>query len=222
MAAQTRGGNFINRRESGLCASSLTCLYFLCQKIVGLVIGAGMSIFLAWLILRPHKPRFYVDTVSLSQLNVTDRIVNSRMDFNVTVRNPNGKLGIYYHKMEWNVFYEDDRIASGYLPPFHQRHKTTTVLQPVLIGDNYEINSDDIARALAALDSPLELRLKLHANVRFKLGFCKSWNYKMRVECHHIYIAQKYSEQRFKSEIRVTENDGDNSINQRIRCKVRL
>jgi hypothetical protein len=185
-----------------------------------MVIGAGMSILLAWLILRPHKPRYYVDYVSLSQLNVTDRTVNSRMDFNVTVRNPNSRLGIYYHKLEWDVYYEDERIASAYTAPFHQRRKTTTVLQPVLIGNEYAIMREDIARALEALASPLELRLKLHANVRFKIGFVKTWNFKMRVECHHIYIAQKYADQRFK--IRTSDNHVDGSFNERIRCSVHL
>ena len=215
MAPQIRGG------ERGLCASTTMCLCLLCQKILALVIGVGMSIFLAWLILRPHKPRYYVDYVSLSQLNVTDRVVNSRMDFNITARNPNSKMGIYYHKMEWNLYYEDERIASAYTVPFHQGPKTTTVLQPILIGNEYVISTDEIARDLEALDRPLELRLKLHASLRFKVGICKSWKFKMRVECHHIYIAQKYTVQRFK--IGASDNhDGDDSFNKRIRCRVHL
>lgn len=221
MAPRAKRG-YYSDHESGLCASSRTCLSYLCQKILGTAIGAGLFIFLAWLILQPRRPKLYVDYVSLSQLNVSDRILNCRMDFNITVRNPNARMGIYYHKLQWDVSYEDERIASADMPPFHQRHKTTTVLQPVLVGHEYAIMREDVARALETLETPLELRLKLHTNVRFKIGLCKTWNFKMKVECRHIYIAHKFAEQRFV--IRATDNhvDGDDSLNKRTRCKVHL
>ena len=142
------------------------------------------------------------------------------MDLNVTARNPNDKIGQYYHKMEWDLYYEDERTASSYMAPFHQGPKTTTVLQPVLIGNEYAILREEIARVVEALDRPLELGLKLQFNVRFKVGICKSWKFKMGVECHHIYIAQKYTDQRFK--IRVSDNHGDNSFDKRIRCTLLL
>lgn len=166
----------------------------LCHSIVSLVIGAGFSILVTWLTLRPHKPRYYVDYASLSQLNITDKILNDRMEFNVTARNPNGKMGIYYHKMEWSVYYEDERIATGYEPPFHQGHKNTTFLRPVLTGHNYVISKDDIARDLGALDhhnssrGTLQVKLKLHAKIRFKVWFCKSWIFKLRVQCDNLYV----------------------------------
>jgi len=165
------------------------CCGLLILYFVRLVVGLGFSFLLAWLMLRPHKPRYYVDYASLSQLqlNHSEKIPNSRMDFNVTVRNPNGKMGIYYHKIEWNVYHEAESIASSYLPPFYQRHKKTTFLHPVFTGNG-------TAKGLGALDQrnlsrgPLEMKLELHAKVRFRVWFCKTWDFKMRVECDHVYV----------------------------------
>jgi len=167
----------------------------LCRCILSQVIGLGVSVLIAWLTLRPHKPRYFVDYASLSQLNITDKILSDRMEFNVTVRNPSRKMGIYYHKMDWNAYYENEIIANGYMLPFHQGHKNTTFLPPVLTGHGYAISSEDIARDLGALNqrnssggANLEVKLKLHAKVRFKVWFCKSWDFKMRVECDNIYV----------------------------------
>lgn len=150
-----------------------------------LAIGLGFSILMLWLIVRPHKPRYYVDYASLSQLNITEKIPNSRMEFNVTVRNPNGKMGIYYHKMDWNVYHEDQRIASSYLPPFYQHHKNTTFLHPVVTGQQNLTSRNDQKNSSRGA---LEMILRLHSKVRFKVWFLKSWDFKMRVNCDHIYV----------------------------------
>jgi hypothetical protein len=135
MAPQTTRSNYnYISNKSGLYASSTMCLFYLCQNILGMVIGARIYILLAWFILCPNKPRYYVDYVSRSQLNVIDRILSSMMDFNVTMRNPNVRLGIYYHKLKWDVYYEDERIASAYTSPLHGRRKKTIVLKVVYIG----------------------------------------------------------------------------------------
>lgn len=159
-----------------------------------MVMSTGFSLLIAWLTLRPHKPRYYVDSASFSQLNITDKMLNDRMEFNITVRNPSKKLGVYYHKMEWNAYYEEEKIASGYMTPFHQGHKNTTFLHPVLTGHQYVISRENIAKDLGALQKQnsskggLEVKLKLHAKVRFKLGVFKSWNFKMRVECDNLHV----------------------------------
>lgn len=152
-------------------------------------IGLGFSILLAWLILRPHKPKYYVDYASLSQPNITEKNPDSRMEFNVTVRNPNGKIGIYYHKMEWNVYDEKGRIASSYLPPFFQHHKNTTFLHPVLTGHEYPISRKYQKKSS---QGALEMKLRLHSKVRFKVWFLKSWDFKMRVKCDNIYVQVNY------------------------------
>lgn len=143
-----------------------------------LAIGLGFSLLMLWLILRPHKPRYYVDYASLSQLNLTEKTPISRMEFNVTVRNPNGKMGIYYDKMEWNVYYENQSISSSDLPPFYQHHKNTTFLHPAFTG-KYQKNSSR---------GEVEMILRLHSKVRFKIWFLKSWDLKMRVKCGHIHV----------------------------------
>lgn len=170
-----------------------------------LAIGLGFSILMSWLILRPHKPRYYVDYASLSQLNLTEKAPSSRMEFNVTVRNPNGKMGIYYHKMEWNVYYEDQRIATSYLLPFHQHRKNTTFLHPAFTGP--PISGKDQKNSSRGA---VEMILRLHSKVRFKIWFLKSWDLKMRVKCDHIFV-----------NVYQNNSHGSNSFN-RTRCSVAI
>nr|WIW57578.1 late embryogenesis abundant protein LEA8 [Pinus tabuliformis] len=180
---------------------------YLCSAIVGLLIVIGVFVFLTWLVLRPHKPRYYVEYASYPELSLTDRILNSKMELNLTTRNPNSRISIYYYKMEGYIFYGDQRIAGSDIGPFYQGHKTVRVLQPTLTAHSV-ILREDIARDLKLENSAgtLELKLKLYAHVRFKVGSWKSRHYNMRVKC---------------DQLNVDRNKGGNSFNHR-RCSVHL
>nr|WIW57585.1 late embryogenesis abundant protein LEA15 [Pinus tabuliformis] len=179
----------------------------LCSTILSLLIVVGVSVFITWLVLRPHEPKYYVEYASYPELSVTDRILNSRMELNLTTRNPSSRIGIYYYKMEGYIYYGDQRIAGSHIGPFYQGHKGVRVLQPTLTAHSV-ILREDIARDLMLENSAgtLELRLKLYAHVRFKVRRSKSRHYNMRVKC---------------DQLKVDRNTGGNSFNHR-RCSVHL
>ncbi|GLJ21144.1 hypothetical protein SUGI_0386750 [Cryptomeria japonica] len=156
----------------------------LCATFFGLLVFAAIFILITWLVLQPHRPRYYVDYGSVSLLNVEGKILNTKMTFNVTSRNPNKRIGIYYDKMEGYVYYGDQRIAGAYIAPFYQGHKTTTIIKPILTG-HYVLLKDDLSKDLVMehTSGAVDLRLKLYAKLRFKVGSWKSRHYHMRVKC---------------------------------------
>lgn len=178
---------------------------YLCSAILSLLIVVGVFVFVIWLVLRPHKPKYYIEYASYPKLSLPDRILNSRMELNVTTRNPNGRIGIYYYKMEAYIFYGDKRIAGADIGPFYQGHKEIRVLQPTLTAHSV-ILSEETARDLRLENSAgtLELELKLYAKIRFKVGSWKSRHYNMRVKC---------------DQLNVDRNNGGNSFNHR-KCGV--
>lgn len=175
------------------------------STILSLLILAGLIVFFIWLALRPHKPRYYLEYASYPELNLTDRILSSRMELNLTTRNPNGRVGIYYYKMEGYIFYGDQRIAGSDIGPFYQGHKAVTVLQPTFTAHSV-ILGKEAARDLRLENSAgaLELKLKLYARIRFKVGRWRSRHYNMRVKCDQLNLER---------------NGGGNHFNHR-RCGV--
>nr|WIW57579.1 late embryogenesis abundant protein LEA9 [Pinus tabuliformis] len=164
----------------------ITCLYF---TILGLLIVGGLLVFITWLVLRPHEPRYYLEYASYPELNLTGRIMNTRMELNLTTRNPNGRIAIYYYKMEGYIYYGDQRIAGSDIGHFYQGHKEVRVLQPTLTAHSVMLK-EDVARDLRLENSAgtFELKLKLYARIRFKVGSWKSGHYNMRVKCGQLNV----------------------------------
>jgi len=177
----------------------------LCFTILGLLIVGGVCVFITWLVLRPHEPRYYVEHASYPELSFTDKILNSRMVLNLTTRNPNRRIGIYYYKMEGYIYYGHQRIAGADIGPFYQGHKVVRVLQPTFTAHSVILNGDS-ARDLKLENSAgtLQLKLKLYAQVRFKVGRWKSRHYHMKVKCDNL---------------NVDKNKGGNSFDHR-KCSV--
>ena len=61
----------------------------------GILVSVGLAVLITWLALKPHNPKYYLDHVSVSQFKIThDGFVNSKVLFNITMRNLNKKVAI--------------------------------------------------------------------------------------------------------------------------------
>jgi len=147
--------------------------------IVTLAVIAGIGILITWLALRPQRPKFHVENVTVSQLNVANSELNATMQFNISVRNPNKKIGIYYDSIVARAIYRRERIGSNQLPVFYQGHKNTTVLSYPLSADSLPINTGVSRNLLAdkALGS-VDMTVNVDAWVHFKVG---SWTTRHRL-----------------------------------------
>ncbi|XP_059428289.1 NDR1/HIN1-like protein 10 [Corylus avellana] len=168
------------------------CLFdFLFQLIGSVAVVAGLAVLVFWLIFHPSRVKFHVTDASLiTQFNFTTTTTNNNMLYynlylNVTIRNPNEKIGIYYDRIEANAFYVGQRFSTEALAPFYQGHKNTTVLSPafkgqqlVLLGSN-ELSVLDSEKSLGVFD----IHVKFYLWIRFRLGNVNTCRIKPNINC---------------------------------------
>jgi hypothetical protein len=181
-------------RGSGGCGCCGCLFGCLCDCIFGLIfkiiftilIIVGLAALIVWLILRPNNLKFHVTDASLTQFNfTTNQTLNYNMALNITVRNPNKRIGIYYDTIQANSYYEGQRFDTVDLTPFYQGHKNTTLLNPVfdgqqivLLGTSEQSNFDsETTNGIYSID------LKINLKMRAKVGWIKIGTFKPKIKC---------------------------------------
>ncbi|KAI4364044.1 hypothetical protein MLD38_020187 [Melastoma candidum] len=170
------------------CFECLGCCVFqlILQVILTVLFVLGLIAFLFWLIFRPNLVKFHVTSAELARFNVSsNNVLDYDLNLNVTVRNPNRRIGIYYDSIEVRTFYEGQRFDSQYLPPFYQGHKNTTYIsgafqgQQALVLDGGALKAYETDRA----DGVYGIDANVYLRVRFKLWWFKTLKFKPRVKC---------------------------------------
>lgn len=153
--------------------------------IVALVVIVGIAVLITWLVLRPQRPKFHVENVTVSQLNVKNNELNATMHFNISARNPNKKIGIYYDFVGVGALYRDRKIVSNRLPGFYQGHKNTTVISCPLSAESLYLDTDVSSNLLGErATGSVDMTVNLNAFVRFKVGSWRTREHSMSVYCH--------------------------------------
>ncbi|WOL15115.1 hypothetical protein Cni_G23896 [Canna indica] len=158
----------------------------LCSIFLTLLLIVGVIMFVLWLSLRPHRPHFNLASLSAASIASPADLANSTISFNVTDRNSNKKIGIYYDAVFGSVLYKDHLIGSGpVMFPFYQPPNNTTVIiadlagAPVAAGSalSTELSADAAA-------GRVELRLELNSTIRFKVKTWDTHQHHLHVECN--------------------------------------
>ncbi|CAL9169884.1 NDR1/HIN1-like protein 13 [Musa acuminata AAA Group] len=157
----------------------------LCSILLSLVLVAGIIVFILWLSLRPHRPRFHLVAFAAPGVATPAGLSGSPISFNVTDRNANAKIGIYYDAMFGSVYYKDRVVGSGpVMFPFFQPPKNTTLITGQLSGSAIEAGgtlSSQLSAEAAA--GRAELRLELNSTIRFKVKTWDTHHHHLHVEC---------------------------------------
>ncbi|KAI4300567.1 hypothetical protein L6164_033932 [Bauhinia variegata] len=170
------------------CCCSCICdciLGLICKLICTVVVIIGIAVFLFWLIVRPNEVKVHVTDASLTRFNYTNNTLRYNLAFNMTIRNSNKRLGIYYDNIEARALYQDARFDSDDLTPFYQSHKTTNYLnhtfqgQQVLVLGSSETSEFNKEKS----DGVYNVDVKLYLKIRFKLGLFKTGKFKPKVKC---------------------------------------
>ncbi|KAF5725936.1 protein YLS9-like [Tripterygium wilfordii] len=174
------------RRRSSNCGCC--CLLSLLLKIIiTLIVLIGIAILIFWLVVRPNKVKFHVTDVRLNELEYFANNSTQSYDLavNITIRNPNKKIKIYYDVIEARATYHNRMLPSIYLPKFLQGHKSTNVLSPHYKGNQsmfltpseVEFYDKEKASGIYTLD------LDLYMKVRLRLGDIVTGSFKPLVKC---------------------------------------
>ncbi|XP_041023477.1 NDR1/HIN1-like protein 26 [Juglans microcarpa x Juglans regia] len=161
--------------------SKMVCAIFLMFLFV-----LGLTTFILWLSLRPHRPRFHVQEFSIPGLGQATAFENAQISFNVTIRNPNEHIGIYYDSMDGSVYYKDQKIGSNQLLfPFYQEPKNTTVVADLLSGEALTVNSQRWTEFMNDRAAGMVVfRLEITSIIRFKISRWSSKHHRAHTNCH--------------------------------------
>lgn len=145
----------------------------------------GIITFILWLSLRPHRPRFFIHGFSVPGLGFDTGFENAQIGFNVTARNSNQNIGIYYDKMSASVYYRDQKIGSTpLLDSFYEGPKTTKVLAAVLGGATLNVSSERwMEFTTDRSKGPVAFRLEITSTIRFKISTWDSKRHGMHANC---------------------------------------
>ncbi|KAF5729011.1 protein YLS9-like [Tripterygium wilfordii] len=153
----------------------------ICSIFLSLVLIVGIVIFILWLSLRPHRPRFHIHEFSVPGLGQSTGFKNATITFNVTIRNPNKDMGIYYDSMKGSVYYKDRMIGSTpLLHPFYQKPKNTVIVYKEMSGGNLTVNSH---RGNDRGQGSVVFRLDITSTIRFKVSTWHSKRHRLHANC---------------------------------------
>ncbi|KAL7608246.1 NDR1/HIN1-like protein 1 [Lactuca sativa] len=145
-------------------------------------------ILLIYLILRPTKPHFTLQDLTLYAFNISaaaTTTLTSNLQITVSSRNPNARIGIYYDKIDVYATYRSQQITLATLiPPSYQGHKDITVWSPYLYGTDVPV-APYLAMSLAQDESAgtVLVNVKAAGRVRWKVGTFVSGGYRLNVNC---------------------------------------
>lgn len=173
------------------CGCIFNCIFsILCKILTFILFVVAIAGFLFWLIVRPNVVKFHVTDATLTQFNYTNNTntLHYNLALNITIRNPNRRVGIYYDYIEANAFYQDVRFGTQTLGTFFQHHKNTSVLSPVFKGQQVvPLGSDQASELDKDKNSGVyHIDVKLFLKVRFKMGLFKTGKVKPKVRCEFL------------------------------------
>lgn len=165
--------------------TSRVCRVF-CSIFLTLSLIVAILVFILWLSLRPHRPRFHL--AGFSTAGLSDNRTAAVFSFHVLLRNPNQKIGIFYdNAMRGELFYRDDGVGAAreLLPPFYQPPKNTTEIRGEMSEQGLAVDQSLLSQIRADLAATGEVwfRLRLEAAIRFRVKTWDTHHHDMNVDC---------------------------------------
>ncbi|XP_039124000.1 NDR1/HIN1-like protein 1 [Dioscorea cayenensis subsp. rotundata] len=154
--------------------------------VLAIIILILLIILIIWLVLRPTKPRFYLQDVTVQQFNLSSpNLLSSSIQITISSRNPNDNVGIYYDRLDSFIFYKNQQITlATSLPTGYQGHNDITMWSPYLEGSMVPI-APYLCDAIQQDESAglLLLYIKIDGRLRWKVGSWISGHYHIYVNC---------------------------------------
>ncbi|ONI01485.1 hypothetical protein PRUPE_6G142400 [Prunus persica] len=160
--------------------------------MIALFVIVGCILLVVWLILRPKVPDFRVDSLSLSNFNVSSasQSVTGTWSVGFMVYNPNKKLSIRYDDVESSIYYGPGFISGTRVPPFAQGTKDRTSVNATFSAANSFVGAS-VARGIdeARARGSMSFNVKLLARVEFRRGWWRLRRRLLRVLCSGVAVS---------------------------------
>ncbi|EXB66196.1 hypothetical protein L484_001752 [Morus notabilis] len=153
-----------------------------------LVVILAIVILLVWAILHPSKPRFVLQDVTVYNFTASagpPYALTAVIQATISSRNPNDRVGVYYHQLDVFPSYRGQQITAALLlPASYQGYNDVTVWSPMLLGNDVPISpylqqllSQDLNVGSMLVD------IKIVGRVKWKVGSWVSGKYHFDVNC---------------------------------------
>ncbi|GER45899.1 late embryogenesis abundant protein [Striga asiatica] len=171
------------------CGCLLNCICTcICQIILTILIVVGIVAFVLYLVFQPNTVNFHATDASLTEFAIDgNHTLRYDLAVNLTIRNPNRRIGIYYDRIEARAFYQGQKFHSVVLPPFYQGRKSTRNVTAVFKGQQHLLplgNKEMSKYNRDGEDGAYNIDVKLYLRTRMKFWFVKSSMVKPKINCN--------------------------------------
>ncbi|XP_031101035.1 NDR1/HIN1-like protein 13 [Ipomoea triloba] len=172
------------RHKRSFCCSCCLWTTFL---VITLIILAAIAGGIFYVLYRPERPTFAVNSLHLSQFNLSATTLTSKLNISVSARNPNKKITYFYDPITISTFSGDIPVGTGSFPAFEHGTKNTTNLKATISTSKQTLDAGDISKLKSKKTLPLTL--KLETKVKVKVGGLKTKKVGIRVTCDGIRVS---------------------------------
>lgn len=156
--------------------------------IIALVVLILFTILIIFLVLRPTKPKFWLQDVTVYNLTLSKdqgHYLTTTMQVTLSSSNPNQRIGVSYDKLDVFVEYRQQQVTiPTAINNVYQGKKDVNVWSPFLYGVDVpvaEYMCVDMAHdKIAGL---VLVHIRVAGRVRWKVGTWMSGHYHIRVTC---------------------------------------
>ncbi|XP_059300316.1 NDR1/HIN1-like protein 10 [Lycium ferocissimum] len=158
--------------------------------LVASTIITGTVLFVIWLIILPRVPEFQIDSLNISNLNLSNSLITANWDLHFTAKNPNKKITLYFDEIAAAIFYESLSIADTTVPPFFmdKRNETTQKVSFVASGAYVEKWAFDGMNKERAERGGVGFNVRMVARVSYKAGAWRARRRYLRVYCGDLFV----------------------------------
>ncbi|KAM7491684.1 hypothetical protein LguiA_034605 [Lonicera macranthoides] len=150
------------------CCGCIFNLIF--QIILTVVIFLGILALIFYLFFHPNNVKFHVINASLTQFRLENNSLAYTMSANLSIRNPNKCIEIYYDRIEARGYYQGQHFNSVELGRFYQGHKKTNNLTVEFQGQNWVMLGENQLSKYNSerTDGRFSIDMKLYLRIRLK------------------------------------------------------
>ncbi|KAE9621733.1 hypothetical protein Lal_00032699 [Lupinus albus] len=145
-----------------------------------------LIILVVWATLRPTKPTFILQDVTVYAFNATiPNFLTSNFQVTLSSRNPNDKIGVYYDRLDTYVVYRSQQITlRTAIPPSYQGHKEVDIWSPIVYGTNVPVAPYNfVGLSQDQSNGNVLVVVNIDGRVRWKVGSFISGRYHIYIRC---------------------------------------
>ena len=160
---------------------------FIASMVILLILGLILVLYFG--LVRPQLPYAYINSLSLSNFNVSNNHLTGNWDLQVRFQNPNSKMSLYYNTVVCTLYYNRDSLSETRLQPFDQGKKDETPINATLSVSRTYVDArlaDSIGKERAA-EGSVEFDLRMTSSVTFRYGLYRRRRY-VTVYCYDVAV----------------------------------